>query len=100
MLPEDEGNLWFGTWVPVYLHSLDAAQDYLVTLDKFLVENPVLIKTKDIELNTMPSRYFRGKGQRESGEVDFFVMLVELPKEIIGINSRHCTVRPPRRVVR
>lgn len=85
MLPDDDINLWFGTWVPVYLHSLDEAQEYLETLDKFLVENPVLIKTNDIELNTMPSRYFRGKGQREGQEVDFFVMLFELSKENIGI---------------
>ena len=85
MLPADESNLWFGAWVPVYLHSLDAAQEYLETLDKFLVENPVLIKSDDVELNTMPTRYFRGKGQREGEAVDFFVMLFELSKENIGI---------------
>lgn len=76
---------WFGAWVPVYLHSLDAAQEYLSSLDEFLVDNPVLVKTNEVDLNTMPARYFRGNGEREGKPVDFFVMLFELSKENIGV---------------
>ena len=85
MMPGDDSILWFGAWVPVYLHSLDAAQEYLSSLDEFLVDNPVLIKTDEVDLNTMPARYFRGKGEREGKPVDFFVMLFELSKENIGV---------------
>ncbi|MEH6454413.1 MAG: hypothetical protein V7782_15390, partial [Psychromonas sp.] len=85
MLPEDESNLWFAAWVPLYLHTLDEAQEYLETLDKFLVDKPVLLKSDVIELNEMPSRYFRGKGQRDGEPVDFFVMLFELSQQNIGI---------------
>ena len=41
MMPGDDSILWFGAWVPVYLHSLDAAQEYLSSLNEFLVDNPV-----------------------------------------------------------
>lgn len=85
MMPEDDSILWFGAWVPVYVHDLDAAQEYLSSLDDFLVDNPILVKANKVDLNTMPARYFRGKGEREGKPVDFFVMLFELSKENIGI---------------
>jgi len=85
MMPDDDSILWFGAWVPVYLHDLDAAQEYLSSLDGFLVDNPVLVKTNQVDLNTMPARYFKGKGEREGKPVDFFVMLFELSKEHIGV---------------
>ena len=85
MMPDDDSILWFGTWVPIYLHSMDAAQDYLSSLDNFLVDNPTLEKTDQVDLNTMPARYFKGKGEREGKPVDFFVMLFELSKNDIGI---------------
>ena len=85
VMPDDGSILWFGAWVPVYVHDLDAAQEYLSSLDKFLVENPVLVKADKIDLNSMSTRYFRGKGEREGKPVDFFVMLFELSKEHIGI---------------
>lgn len=85
VMPDDDSILWFGAWVPVYLHDLDAAQEYLSSLDEFLVDNPVLIKTDEVDLNTMPARYFRGTGEREGKPVDFFVMLFELSKENIGV---------------
>ena len=85
VMPDDDSILWFGAWVPIYLHSLDAAQEYLSSLDEFLVDNPVLIKADEVDLNAMPARYFRGKGEREGKPVDFFVMLFELSKENIGV---------------
>ncbi len=85
LMPDDGSILWFGTWVPIYLHSLDAAQAYLSSLDDFLVDNPVLLKTDEVELNTMPARYFRGSGERDGKPLDFFVMLFELSTESIGI---------------
>ncbi len=85
LMPDDGGILWFAAWVPVYLHTLDAAQEYLSSLDVFLVDKPVLVKTDEVDLHTMPSRYFRGKGETEGKPVDFFVMLFELSKENIGI---------------
>lgn len=85
VMPDDESILWFGAWVPVYLHSLDAAQEYLSSLDDFLVGNPVLVKTDEVDLNTMPARYFRGTGEKEGKPVDYFVMLFELSTEDIGV---------------
>ena len=85
MMPNDDSILWFGTWVPIYLHTMDAAQEYLSSLDDFLVDNPVLVKTDQVDLNTMPARYFKGKGEREGRPVDFFVMLFELSKKDIGV---------------
>jgi hypothetical protein len=85
IMPEADGALWFGTWVPIYLHSLDDAQDYLSSLDDFLVDNPVLRKTDNVNLNTMPARYFTGKGERDGKPVDFFVMLFEITEDTIGI---------------
>jgi len=85
VMPDDGNILWFGTWVPVYLHSLDAAQEYLSSLDGFLVDNPVLRKTDDVNLNDMAARYFTGKGEKEGMPVDFFVMLFEISEETIGI---------------
>ena len=85
VMPDDGSILWFGTWVPVYLHSLDAAQEYLSSLDGFLVDNPVLRKTDDVNLNDMAARYFTGKGEKEGMPVDFFVMLFEISEETIGI---------------
>ena len=85
MMPDDDSILWFGAWVPVYVHSLDAAQEYLSSLDEYLVDNPVLLRTNELDLNTMPARYFIGKGERESKPVDYFVMLFELSKENIGV---------------
>jgi len=85
MMPDDDSILWFGAWVPIYLHDMDAAQEYLSSLDDFLVDNPVLVKTDQVDLNSMPARYFKGKGEREGRPVDFFVMLFELSKEKIGV---------------
>jgi len=85
LMPDDDSILWFGAWVPVYLHTLDAAQEYLSSLDDFLVDNPVLLKTDEVDLNTMPARYFRGTGEREGKPVDYFVMLFELSREDIGV---------------
>lgn len=85
VMPDDDSILWFGAWVPVYLHTLDAAQEYLSSLDDFLVDNPVLLKTDEVDLNTMPARYFRGTGEREGKPVDYFVMLFELSREDIGV---------------
>ncbi len=85
LMPDGDSNLWFGVWVPVYLHSLDEAQEYLSSLDDFLVENPALVKTDEVDLNSMPARYFRGTGEREGKPVDYFVMLFELSKEAIGV---------------
>jgi hypothetical protein len=85
VMPDDGSILWFGAWVPVYLHSLDAAQEYLSSLDDFLVEDPVLRKTDNVNLNAMAARYFTGKGEKEGVPVDFFVMLFEISDENIGI---------------
>jgi hypothetical protein len=85
VMPDDGSILWFGTWVPVYLHSLDAAQEYLSSLDGFLVDNPVLRKTDDVNLNNMAARYFTGRGEKDDMPVDFFVMLFEIAEETIGI---------------
>jgi hypothetical protein len=85
VMPEDGSILWFGAWVPVYLHSLDAAQEYLSSLDNFLVDNPVLSKTDNVNLNSMSARYFTGKGEKEGIPVDFFVMLFEISEDTIGI---------------
>jgi len=85
VMPEEESILWFGAWVPVYLRSLDEAQEYLSSLDDFLVDKPVLVKTDDVNLNDMPARYFMGKGEREGEPVDFFVMLFQLSKDNIGV---------------
>ena len=85
VMPEEESILWFGAWVPVYLQSLDEAQEYLSSLDDFLVDKPVLVKTDDVNLNDMPARYFMGKGEREGKPVDFFVMLFQLSQDQIGI---------------
>jgi len=85
LMPDDESVLWFGVWVPVYLRSLDEAQEYLSSLDDFLVENPTLVKTDDVDLNTMPARYFKGTGERDGRPVDYFVMLFELSEEDIGV---------------
>lgn len=85
VMPDDGSIMWFGAWVPVYLHSLDAAQEYLSSLDDFLVDNPVLRKTDDVNLNKMAARYFTGKGEKDDTPVDFFVMLFEISEETIGI---------------
>ena len=85
VMPDEESILWFGAWVPVYLHSLNEAQDYLSSLDDFLVDKPVLVKTDDVNLNDMPARYFMGKGERDAQPVDFFVMLFQLSKDNIGV---------------
>lgn len=85
VMPEGESILWFGAWVPVYLQSLDEAQEYLSSLDEFLVDEPVLIKTDDVNLNDMPARYFMGKGERDGKPMDFFVMLFQLSKDNIGV---------------
>jgi hypothetical protein len=85
VMPDDDSILWFGTWVPEYLHSLDAAQEYLSSLDDFLVDKPTLVKTDNVNLNDMPARYFTGKGEKNGNPVDFFVMLFQLSKENIGI---------------
>ncbi len=77
--------MWFGAWVPVYLQSLDEAQEYLSSLDDFLVDKPVLVKTDDVNLNDMPARYFMGKGERDGKPMDFFVMLFQLSKDNIGV---------------
>lgn len=85
VMPDEESILWFGAWIPVYLQSLDEAQEYLSSLDGFLVDKPELVKTDDVNLNDMPARYFMGKGEREGKPVDFFVMLFQLSKDNIGI---------------
>jgi hypothetical protein len=85
VMPDDGSILWFGAWVPAYLNSLDAAQEYLSSLDDFLVDNPVLRKTDDVNLNDMAARYFTGKGEKEGVAVDFFVMLFQISEENIGI---------------
>jgi hypothetical protein len=85
VMPDDGSILWFGTWVPVYLHSLDAAQEYLSSLDGFLVDSPVLRKTDNVNLNDMAARYFTGKGEKDGMPADFFVMLFEISEETIGI---------------
>ena len=85
VMPEEESVLWFGTWVPYYLHNLDEAQEYLSSLDEFLVDEPVLVKTDDVDLNAMEARYFMGKGKREGKPADFFVMLFQLSAENIGV---------------
>ena len=85
LVPDDDSTLWFGVWVPVYLHSIEAAQEYLVSLDEFLVDDPVLKKTEDVNLNDMPARYFTGKGTKEGNPAHFFVMLFEISEESVGI---------------
>jgi len=85
VMPDDGSILWFGAWVPVYLQSLDDAQEYLSSLDDFLVENPVLRKTDNVNLNNMPARYFTGRGEKDGIPVDFFVMLFEVSEENIGV---------------
>ena len=85
VMPEEESVLWFGTWVPYYLHNLDEAQEYLSSLDDFLVDEPVLVKTDDVDLNAMEARYFMGKGKREGKPADFFVMLFQISAENIGV---------------
>ena len=85
VMPDDGSIMWFGAWVPDYLHSLDDAQEYLSSLDGFLVDNPVLRKTDNVNLNDMAARYFTGKGEKEGTPVDFFVMLFEISEETIGI---------------
>ena len=85
VMPDDGSILWFGAWVPVYLRSLDAAEEYLSSLDGFLLDNPVLRKTDNVNLNDMAARYFTGKGDKDGVAVDFFVMLFEISEETIGI---------------
>lgn len=85
VMPEDNSILWFGAWVPTYLHDLDAAQEYLSSLDDFLVEKPQLRKSDEVNLNDMPARYFTGQGEKEGVAVDFFVMLFQIAEETIGI---------------
>ena len=85
VMPEEESILWFGAWIPVYLQSLDEAQQYLSSLDDFLVDKAVLVKTDDVNLNAMPARYFMGKGERDGKPVDFFVMLFQLSEDNIGV---------------
>ena len=85
VMPDDGSIMWLGAWVPVYLHSLDDAQEYLSSLDGFLVDNPVLRKTDNVNLNDMSARYFTGKGEKEGTPVDFFVMLFEISNDTIGI---------------
>ena len=85
LMPDDESTLWFGVWVPVYLHSMDAAQEYLASLDEFLVDNPVLKKSDDVNLNSMPARYFTGEGTKQGNPAHFFVMLFEISEESVGI---------------
>ncbi len=85
LVPDDDSTLWFGVWVPVYLHSLDEAQDYLSSLDDFLVDSPVLKKSDEVNLNTMKARYFAGEGTKQGNPADFFVMLFELSKQSVGI---------------
>ena len=85
LMPDDDSTLWFGVWVPVYLHSLDAAQEYLSSLDEFLVDNPVLKKSDNVNLNSMPARYFTGDGTKEGNPMNFFVMLFEISDESVGI---------------
>ena len=85
LMPDDDSTLWFGVWVPVYLHSMDEAQDYLSSLDDFLVDNPVLKKSDEVSLNTMTARYFAGEGTKQGNPADFFVMLFELSGESVGI---------------
>jgi hypothetical protein len=85
VMPEEDSILWFGTWVPYYLRNLDEAQEYLSSLDDFLVDEPVLVKTDDVNLNAMEARYFMGKGKREGKPADFFVMLFQVSDENIGV---------------
>ena len=85
LMPDDDSLLWCGVWVPVYLHSMDEAQEYLTSLDKFLVDDPVLKKSDNVNLNTMPARYFRGEGTKEGNPAHFFVMLFEISEESVGI---------------
>jgi hypothetical protein len=85
VMPEEKSILWFGAWVPFYLQNLDEAQEYLSSLDDFLVDKPVLVKTDDVNLNDMPARYFMGKGERDGKPADFFVMLFQLSKDNIGV---------------
>lgn len=84
-MPDDESTLWFGAWVPVYLRSLDEAQEYLASLDDFLVDDPVLKKSDNVNLNSMPARYFTGDGTKDGKPAKFFVMLFEISEEVVGI---------------
>lgn len=85
LMPGDDSTLWFGVWVPVYLHNLDDAQEYLSSLDKFLVDDPVLKKSDTVDLNSMTARYFSGSGTKEGNPAKFFVMLFEISEQSIGI---------------
>jgi hypothetical protein len=84
-MPDDGTVLWFGTWLPRNVTTLEAAHTDLNALNGVLLDNAVSTETKVEKLNGMPVMYIKGTGEKEGKTMDFFVTLFELSAARVGI---------------
>lgn len=84
-MPDDGTVLWFGTWLPRNIATLEVAHTDLKSLNGVLLDNPVATATRQEELNGMPVMYIKGMGEKEGETMDFFAMLFQLSEAHVGV---------------
>lgn len=84
-MPDDGTVLWFGTWLPRNVTTLEAAREDLKSLNGVLLDRPVPVETRHEKLNGMPVTYIRGTGEKEGELMDFFATLFQLSEDNVGI---------------
>lgn len=85
-MPEDGTILWFGTWVPDGVKTLDDAHEYLLSVKDYLIDEATpSVKITDAKIGRMPVRYSTGTGIKNGKKVDYFAMLFQLNKSHSGL---------------
>ena len=85
-MPEDGTTLWFGTWIPDGVKTLDDALEYLHSIKDVLIDEVKPAKgMTDEKLGKMRVRYSRGTGSKFGKPVDYFAMLFQLDRNRSGV---------------
>lgn len=85
--PEVDPRVWVGLFSPDGVATFDDAVAYIQSLDKTLVDDPVVATTTDRKIAGRKARNYTGSGTRDGRHVDFTLVLVDMPgnRVVIGV---------------
>ncbi|MEP2783959.1 MAG: hypothetical protein ABJO67_19255 [Pseudoruegeria sp.] len=83
--PESDRRVWVGLTSPDGVSTFSQAKDYILQLDKRLVENPVLEGPKSTTIGGRSARTITGTGIRNGNAVNFTILAIDLPGNRVAI---------------
>lgn len=85
--PEIDPRVWVGLFSPDGVATFEDAVTYIKSLDRTLVDDPVVAQTTDRQIGGRKARNYTGSGTRDGRHVDFTLVLIDMPgnRMVIGV---------------